>query len=168
MLQLLSTLPGLPVIVEGTGQVAGTLQGWVLDPDTGKVGAYRLKDGRYLSPNDIRSYHPEGLLVGDENTPQPLEELVRIKELVGSAPNIMKLPVVTEPGERLGKVHDVAVETTGHFLAKLYVRPSLLGRLFTEERIFSREHIIRITSQQIVVRYDKDVPAPGVEPEVAP
>lgn len=167
MLTLLSTIIGHPVISHRDGQRLTTVTGVVGDSATAKVVAYTVaSEPGLLSTTDVLAYLDEGLVVQDAETLQPEDELVRVKRLGDTRTKFLGLKVFTEQGKRLGTVDDVLIETDGHFLTRLHVRPAFPARLFAGERIIPRERVIKMSSREVVVRYDEKAPV-GAEPEIA-
>ena len=172
MLRLLSKIHKLPVIPQTVGSPAGTVADYVLDPSTGKIVAYELSgrgEARFFSCVDVLKYYDDGILISDPDVLQPVSELLRVQSLLKPRVRLHKLKVVTEEGEKLGKAADCLVDTTGHFVAKLYVTPSMPKRIFTENMIIPRQHILEITPKQILVRHHHTPAASKVkiEPKVA-
>lgn len=167
MLKLLSTVIGRPVISHRDGRRVTNVAGVVGDSTTAKVVAYRVSNGPGLvSTTDILAYLDEGLVVADGDAIQPEDELIRVKRLADKRTGFLGLKVFTEQGKRLGVVDDVLIETDGHFLVRLHVRPSFPARLFARERIIPRERVIRMNHREVVVRYDEKAPV-SAEPEIA-
>ena len=170
MLKLLSTLKGQPVIAQQLGQPIGTIGDWVFNPEKGKVEAYELaggKDKRFISPVDILSYLDDGLVVSGSDVLQGSDDLIRAKKLIDEPCRLIGLRVVSERKKRLGTVSDALIETAGLFIAKVYVKPPLLTRLFEEALIIPREQVVSITNREVTVRQDMSSKATGIEPEVA-
>lgn len=168
MLQLLSSLKGIVVVVENSGTVVSKIADWVIDPDHGKVVAYKLGNGLYVAAVDVRAYLSDGIIIGDENIAQPLKELIRIQAEASKKIALLGASVMTAEGKKLGRVADALIETPTGSIAKIYVAAGPLQRLFREDRVFPREHIVSITARSVTVRYDSEVTAPGAAPEVAP
>lgn len=172
MLRLLSKIHKLPVIPQTVGSPVGTVVDYVLDSSTGKIVAYELAgrgEARFFSCLDVLKYFDDGILISDPEVLQPIGELLRVQSLLDPRIRLHKLKVITEEGEKLGKAADCLIDTTGHFVAKLYVTPGLPKRIFTENMIIPRQHILEITPQHVVVRYHQNPAASKakVEPKVA-
>lgn len=166
MLRLLSDILNQPIVAQNYGPI-GSVTEAVIDKDTGKVAAYRLKSGKkFLSTVDVMEYLDEGILVASTDAVQSLDDLVRVQKILRQGVHIIGLKVATEQRRRLGTVADCAVDTIGHYLAKLHVRPVWWERLLASERIIAREDIVRITSKQVVVRYDVKAKPAGAEAEI--
>ncbi len=165
MLKLLSTVVGRPVLSQRDGGRLADVAAVVGDTDTAKVVAYRAGDG-LVSTADVMAYLDEGLVVADGDAIQPEDELVRVARLGDRRTGFVGLKAVTEQGRRLGTVDDVLIETEGHFVARLHIRPPFPFRLFAGERIVPRERIVRMDARRVVVRYDDKAPV-SAEPEIA-
>ena len=164
---MLSTLQGQPVVAQHTGETVGAVADWVIDPGKGKVEAFELSGGRFVSPVDVLNYLDAGLVVASRDAAQSPDELVRVKKLLSERCRLIGCKTVTERGKRLGKVKDGLVDTTSLFIAKIYVQPQLWNRIFQEERIIPREQVVTMTPKQVVVRYDVKPQASEVEAEPA-
>lgn len=170
MLKLLSNLRGQPVVAQQLGKPIGAIDDWVIDPERGQVVAFELtgrQERRFLSGVDIINHLDAGLVVAGEDALQSVDELVRVKKLIDDRCTLIGSKVVTEKGKRLGKVRDCLIDSAGLFIAKLYVQPNLLDRVFSEEMILPREHIVKMTPREVIVRYDMKASSPGIEPEIA-
>lgn len=169
-LRLLSEILRLPVVSSQTGKPLGMVNDFVLDAAKGVIEAYEVRSGRhkrYLSTVDISKYYDNAVLVPSPDVLQRTDELIRLKELLNSPIRIIGSKVVTEEGKKLGTVRDCMIHSTGHFIAKINVKPNLLARVVSEERIISRENILKVMPRKVVVRYDMKAQAANVEPEIA-
>lgn len=165
----MTSLIGSPVIAQHVPKPIGYVRDAVIDPEHGKVVCWELRSrraNRFLATIDVLGYTDNGLLIGDADVPQSLNDLARVKILLEHPVHLLKLPVVTEQQKRLGRVKDCLIETTGHFIAKLFVAPSLLTRVFEDEIVIGRERVIKITAAKVIVRYDVKSPARAGEPEI--
>lgn len=167
MLTLLTTVIGSPILGQQEGTVLGKIREAIIEPDKGKIAAYRLANGKFIVTVDVLSYLKDGVVVQSADAMQPDQDLARVKTLLKKNVPLLKLPVITDRGRKLGRISDCLFETDGHFIAKLHIRPPLWQRLFEAELIIPREQIVRITPREVVVRYDVKAKAPGVEPEIA-
>lgn len=169
-MRLLSEILKLPVVSSQDGKSLGHVDDFVLDPAKGVIVAYQVRIGRnrtYLSTVDITKYYDNAILVPSPDVLQRSNELIRLKSLLKSPLKLIGSKVVTEEGKRLGNVRDCQIHSTGHFIAKIHVKPSLLASMMSEERIISRENIVKVMPGTVVVRYDMKAQAANVEPEIA-
>lgn len=168
MLRLLTTIIGLPVVSQRQGAPVAAIRATVCDPAAGKVIAYRVDTAPgFLATADILTYLDEGLVVTDREVIQSEDDLVRVKRLGADRTALIGLKAVDEHGRRVGTVSDVLLETEGHFVTKLHIRPGLFKRLFVSERIIPRERVIKMTAREVTVRYDNEARPVGAEPEIA-
>jgi sporulation protein YlmC with PRC-barrel domain len=169
MLRLLSEILTLPLVSSQSGEPVGKIDDYVLDAAKGLVVAYRVKSGRetlYLSTIDITRYYDNAILLRGPDVLRPIGELVRIEPLTREHVDIFGLRVVDQEGKRIGKVRDCLIHTIGNHIARIYVKPGLLGGLMAEERIFPRDQIVSIDAHKVVVRYDMKAQAGLAEPEI--
>lgn len=166
MLRLVSDLVGVPIVAEADGQALGRCTGIVFDSEKGKVLAFGLAGGRYVSTVDIRAYLSEGLIVGEINAAQPLDDLPTVQEAEKKGIRPVGVKAITAKGNRLGKVSDAELETDGHFIVKLHVKPPW-WRPAGRDLIIPRERVVRYEPGRVVVRYDDGERPAAVEPEVA-
>jgi len=70
-----------------------------------------------------------------------------------SLEKLLKLPVVTEDGRKLGNIFDIIIDTDGQSVVQYAVRPStLVGRIFNEDALLvSRDQVIAINENEVVV-----------------
>lgn len=165
MLKFVSQIVGLPVVPQDLPEPAGTIARPVVDPATGKVGAYELRSRqsrRFVSVIDIISYFEDGVVIRDNDAIQQPDDLVRLKPLLSEPFTPSGVRVVTESGRRLGKVADYSIDTGSHLIAKLHIRPPFW--IWREELIIPREHVTKMSRREIVVRYDGTVPTNGTVP----
>lgn len=168
MLRLLSTIISRPVIAQREGAAVAAVTEAVCDPAKAKVIAYRVDTAPgFVATSDILTYLDDGLTVSDRDAIQAEDDLIRVKRLGEQRTAVLGLKVVTEQRKRLGTVSDALIETDGHFLSRLHVRPRFPSSLFGSERIIPRERVVRMDSREVVVRYDGEARPVGAEPEIA-
>ncbi|HEY8108610.1 MAG TPA: PRC-barrel domain-containing protein [Patescibacteria group bacterium] len=168
MLKLLSDLAGQPVVSERDGAPVGRVREVVFDAAKGKVLAYRLAGPRdaYLSTVDIRAYLDHGLVIAGAEVAAPLEDLPAVKRATEAGIRPIGLRAVTGKGKRIGTVDDATVETEGHFLTKLHIKPRW-WQLSAKDLIIPRARVDRFERDRVVLRYDNDGSPAGLEPEIA-
>ncbi|MEK7164472.1 MAG: hypothetical protein AAB779_00850 [Patescibacteria group bacterium] len=70
--------------------------------------------------------------------------LLQHKQLVG-------LLVETQSGEKLGRVDGFNLETDAHFIHQYLVKPAGLSKIFSHELIISRNQVISLSAEKMVV-----------------
>ena len=123
-----STCRGTPVIAQALGDMVGSLDGILLNPDTGKAegffvavpGFFQSKEV-FLAAADIRRWG-RAVEVLDADILGPLDEHVRFERLLREKRPILGMPVRTESGLRLGRCADVQFDTETFQLQWLFPR----------------------------------------------
>lgn len=145
------------------GQVATTTSA-IINPDNLKIEGFycQTPDKRQLVLvyQDIRDVIPQGVVVNDADVLSEPGELVRLKKVMDIGFELMGKKVVTEEGEKLGKVSDFAAETSTMFVQKIYVSQSVLKSFAGGNLGIDRSQITETTDKTIVIReLTKKVPA---------
>jgi len=145
-----------PVLSLRTGGEVGTALTPLINPNTLKIEGWyatsrREKEDFILPMSEVRDVINKGLVVDDQSALTPVEDMVRLKDIVDLRFDIVDKSVVTENGKKLGKVADYAVDNQSHYIKKLYVNPSLLRGLASGQLLIDRSSIVEITSRKIVV-----------------
>lgn len=169
MLKLLSDLADQPVVSEREGAPVGRVRRTVFDATKGKVLAYRIgggSTGTYVSTVDVRAYLDHGLVIVGPEIAQPLDDLPTVRKAVEADVDPIGLRAETTKGKRLGKVDDATIETEGHFLTKLHIKPPW-WQLTGKELIVPRSRVDRFEPKRVVLRYDNDGNTAELEPEAA-
>jgi sporulation protein YlmC with PRC-barrel domain len=78
--------------------------------------------------------------------------LIRLKEIIDIDFRLIGKSVVTDSGQRLGKVSSFAVDTLTWLIMKIYAQPPLLRNVGAAELIFARTQIIKVSDTQVVVK----------------
>lgn len=146
-----------------TGGNLATITGEIIDPRKLHVVAYYCEgplleySPAVLHTADIRELSSIGIIVNEADDILPLDDLVRLKEIIDFDFELKGIKVIDNHKSKLGKVYNYAVNTENYLIQKLYVQRPLLKSLNDSELIIDRSQIIEVTNQQIVVR------APTVE-----
>lgn len=113
-----------------------------------------------LHSADIREVSHLGLIVDDGDAIMPLDDLVRIQEIIGFNFKLLGLPVVDENGKKYGRVNDYSVDPKSFYIQQLYTHQSLLQSFSSMSNVINRSQVISVTNKQIVIA------APTVKDEV--
>jgi len=180
MLKLASTIIGLPIKNIRDGLNLGEVRDFVVDPVDGEILAISLKPHLFsslkiISLIDIREINPEMVIVDSSDVLSEPEEVIRVKEVLGSGIKILKNKVVTESGQKLGEVYDFTFDLIEKELSRIYVKGNFIKELLSlSELIIPKEKIIKITPKAIYVEdgvigvKEKEVKAPLTVPETNP
>jgi uncharacterized protein YrrD len=166
---LASHLQHLKVMSLQTGEPVATTTQPIINPDTLTVVAFGCDlRGRAKSPEpmvlltpDIRQVGRHYLIIDSDDEISEARDLVRLKDVIQSPCRPIGLIVVTESGQKLGKVEEFTVELNDFTVKKLYVRPGLLKSMLVSSLVIDRGQVVDVTPKQIVVR---DATAGTTEP----
>jgi len=131
--------------IEEKSKVGEILQ-LVIDPKNGSLLGFLVRSGgifsqsKALSVVDIREWDPNGLVIGSVNHIVPVDEIVRLKEIVDQKLVILGLKAQTESGKNLGVIENLLIDTDTLTVAKYYIKNILLG----DERVFPSNRVIKI------------------------
>lgn len=147
---------GTPIISLYNSVRIGEILDFIVDPDIGKVvgvigettGIFK-KRNKIISVIDIRELSKQALIVDSEDVLVWQDEVVKIDNILKSKVKLFGNKVFTESGKYLGKVSDFLIDQL-FYLAKLYVDPPL-SNIFSTQLIISRDLILKITKNEIIV-----------------
>jgi sporulation protein YlmC with PRC-barrel domain len=112
----LRALLGQPVIARDTADRVGTLDGIVLDPETGKVTALQLgvnKSSRFIRWDDISAIGSDAIMVSNADSARGAQGSLEERAAAGIA-SLLDKRVLDDRGDQLGTVDDLELdETTG-------------------------------------------------------
>jgi sporulation protein YlmC with PRC-barrel domain len=112
----LRALLGQPVIARDTADRVGTLDGIVLDPETGKVVAVQLgvnKSSRFIRWDDISAFGSDAIMVLYADSARGADDSLEERAAAGIA-SLLDKRVLNDHGDELGTVDDLEFdETTG-------------------------------------------------------
>lgn len=102
-----------------------------------------------ISPSDVRDISPKAVVIDDHDRLMDPEDAVRLKPIMELGFSLEKLKAYVG-SRRVGTVEDFAVDQQSLFIQKIYVQPTLLGRLSTDRLVFSRSQVHEVTKSKIV------------------
>lgn len=164
MLLPINRLVGIRIMSLQTGMPLATTSHAIIDPRKLKIIAFRLQGARLshqesvLHPEDIREISDIGLIVDGDESLMPIDDLVRLKEVIDFQFELDNLRVENEKGKLLGKVTGYAVDQDSFIVQQIYTKPSLLRSVVTVGLTIHRNQIVSINNQRIVVK-DPTIPA---------
>ena len=156
MLQLSSMLINRPVLSLRTGTEVATALEPIINPNNLKVEGFYCQDSRsreelVLVSQDVREMMPRGLVINDHDALVLPQDLVRLKDVLGTNFVLMGKQVVTVGGRKVGKVSDYSIDTDSMYIQKIYVTQSILKSFTGSSLGIDRSQIIEITDRRIVV-----------------
>lgn len=142
-------LIGIPIAAEDALRRIGTIKQLVIDPENGQILGFLVSTGLFNQPKtislmDIKYWDMNGLVTEYEENLLPIEEIVRIKEIIDKGIDFLDMSAATEDGKNLGKVEDLLVDTETGLVVKYYLR-DLLGK----SRILTHDKVIKVDKKII-------------------
>lgn len=172
MLLPIKRLLDTPIMSLQTGMPLAKTLSVIIDPRKLQIVALRVQGNRLshtesvLHTEDVREISDIGLIVDGDDSLMPLDDLVRLKEIIGFNFELLGIRVEDEKGRMLGKVSDFAIDPESFFVQQLYTKPSILKSIVSTGLTINRTQIASINNQRIVVK-DPTVPAKEERIELA-
>lgn len=151
MHKLYSELIGMSVFDEYTNSALALINDIVIDPDTGKVLAFIVKNNHIIVPLDVLRI-ARGLFIADKSHILPLDEVQRVANVLQKYIKIIGARVITERDKLyIGKTVDYEIDTTHMVLNAIYAAKTFFFFRF-HERIISYRSIVEIKKETIIVK----------------
>jgi uncharacterized protein YrrD len=157
MLVLNSLLQNESIISLRNGGLLGETSGFIINPSNLKIEALKCninspKKQLFLLNQDIRDISDNKILVNDYDALSEASDLIRLKDLIDLNFMIVGKPVVTKSKQKLGKVREFAVESSGFFIQKLYITQPLYKNVYGSQLVIDRNQILEVTDTKIVIK----------------
>ncbi|OIP25010.1 hypothetical protein AUK11_01535 [bacterium CG2_30_37_16] len=152
-----STVYNMPVNSLSEGTTVGVIENIIIDPDTGQVLGFKLsktpvRERCVLVASDIREINDLMLIIDDSQNLSTLDEVIKIAEVTDKKIKWMGLKVETDLGRKLGKIEDLAFDTTNFYLTRIYTSGGLIKEaLSLEKTIIPASKIIKVTKKVVIV-----------------
>jgi hypothetical protein len=155
MLLLGSSFAKIPLLSLRIGRPVGSIVGHLINPHTLKIDAlwcklHTSKKPMLLTALDIREMGPKGIIVNDVDVAIDPDEAVRLKPIIDLNYDLIDKKVISGHLS-IGRVADYAVDQTSMYIQKIYVEPSLLGRLKSSRLTIDRTQIIEVSPTYVKV-----------------
>lgn len=157
MLILASQIQDSPILSIRHGHPVAMAGAMLVNADKLEIAALFCKSpgwrgsSHVLLLRDIREYSRSGIIIDSLEDIEDIGEIVRLGDIVERNYQILNKPVVTESGQKLGKIEDFSVDTVSNKIQKLYIKPSLLKNLMVNNLIIDRAHIVKAEDDRVVV-----------------
>lgn len=157
MLRLSNNYTDRSILSLRTGGVIGVALYPIINPNNLKIEGWyaqnHFEKGEHILPTrEIRDFIAKGLVVDDHDALTHPDDMVRLKETIGIRFDLIGKSVISESKKRLGKVADYAVDESSYYIQKLYVNPTLLKGLTSDQLLIDRNQIVEITDKNIIVQ----------------
>jgi uncharacterized protein YrrD len=104
-------------------------------------------DKKYLAFDDMCSLDHEKILIKSFEDLSTKSDLVRFAEIIDQNIKLIKIPVETLSGKRLGRVNDFCFESLNPIISKIYVKNFMSPPL-----IISRNSIVEVSNKKIIIK----------------
>lgn len=156
MLTLGQSLLNKSVLSLRTSTPIGHVTGVLIDPNNLKIEGWyafdRFKKQKVIVlAQEVRDIIGQGFVVDDEDSMSGQEDLIRLKPIMELNFELIDKPVLSQGGQKLGKVNDYAFDKDALFIQKLYVGQPVLKSLGGGTLVIDRNQIIEVTNKKIVV-----------------
>lgn len=158
MLITIENLIGAPLMSLQTGQPLAQIDSAIIDPRNLKVLAFFCSgpmvdfQPAVIYASDIREFGQMGAIIDSSDKILPLEDLVRLQEILDFGFVLDGIRVVDDHKNKLGKVSDYTIDPESFFIQQLIVAPTLLRSFRIATLTISRHQIKEINNSRIVVK----------------
>lgn len=157
MYVLASQLKNLPVMSIQTGQPVAHIKQPLINMANLETMAINCDLGRgkkegVILLRDVRQFSVDCIIVDSFDDIEDPAEIVRLTEIVKADFNPIGKYVISESGDKLGKVEDYTINLKTFMLQKLYVHQSLARSLLYNSLVIDRTQIIDITPKAFTVK----------------
>jgi uncharacterized protein YrrD len=156
MLRLSSYYYDRKILSLRTGGPVGHALSPVINPNNLKIeGWYATaihEREQYIVPtSEVRDIIDKGIVVDDHSALTPVDDMVRMKDIIQLGFEIIGKTVKSERKRTLGKVESYAVDETSYGIQKLYVNQSFFRNFSTQQLVIDRSQIIEINDRFVIV-----------------
>jgi uncharacterized protein YrrD len=158
MLIIGTRLLNTPVMSLQTGGRLAVTQKPVIDPSNLKIVAFEV-EGQLLSERpallrvaDIREMGKVGMIVNSNDEFIGVHDVIKIEHLYELGFPLVGMNVIDDRKQRLGKVEDYTVDTDSFVIQQLTIKRGFFKGLNDTGLLISRNQIIEINDDEIVVR----------------
>lgn len=169
MLIPISRFIGTPVLSLQTGMPLARISEPIVDPRSLRVVAFRVIGSRLshaesvLHSEDIRDFTELGAIVDGDDSLMPLDDLVRLQEILSFDFSLIGLAVETKSRHKLGTVASFGINLDIYDIMQIYVQPPLLKSLATSGVTINRSQIVSVNSKKLTVK-DATIKQPKTTP----
>jgi len=147
-----------PVMSLQTGSELARTRNVLIDPRDLTITAYELEgnalrdDPSFLLPVDVRELSNLGLIVDSSDEFVGLDDVIKIKQVHDFNFDLLGLEVIDDKKRKLGKVQAYNLDSGSFSVEQLVVKRPLLRSLNETELLISRNQILEVTDDHILVK----------------
>lgn len=151
-----------PIMSMQTGAPVGFISAPIIDPDSLKIIAFRLTgptltNANIVPVNSIREYSSLGMIIdGAEELVAP-GDVVKIDEVIALNFLLTGLKVETKKGSKLGRIEDYTLTIEDYVIQQLIVKRPALKAFIDPELVISRQEVVEVTDDKVVVKDEEKV-----------
>ncbi|HET8690193.1 MAG TPA: hypothetical protein VFL81_02050 [Candidatus Saccharimonadales bacterium] len=131
----------------------------IVDPRQLKLVAFyvnspkAVEDDLVIFTTDIREVNPRlGMIIDNDDVITPLDDLVRLQEIIEFNFHLIGVKVVDERGHKYGKVSSYSLDPESFFIEQLTVEPNIFRSLNGASRLIHRQQVVSVTNKLIVIK----------------
>ncbi|HET6622331.1 MAG TPA: hypothetical protein VFG56_00150 [Candidatus Saccharimonadales bacterium] len=131
----------------------------IIDPRQLKLVAFYVDSPKSVDEDlvifssDIREVNQQlGMLIDNDDVITPLDDLVRLNEIIEFNFSLPGVKVVDERGRKYGKVTSYNLDPNSFFVEQLVVEPSIWNNLNNANNLVHRNQIVSVTNKRIVIK----------------
>jgi hypothetical protein len=156
MLILGNSFTKMPVLSLRNGGRIARVVGHLINPHTLKIDGIWCttavsKKYFLLLPTEIREVTLKGVIVNDLSSLSDPDEVVRLKKIIDLHFDLLGKRVISGRMPA-GKVIDYAVDRDTFMVQKLYITPSIWGKLQAERLTVDRSQIIEVSHRYVKIQ----------------
>lgn len=158
MLITIERMLNQPVMSLQTGQPLAKIDTPIINPNNLKIVAFYVSgpmvdfSPAVLFAEDIREFGDMGAIVDSSDNIMSPEGMVRLNEVIDYQFQLPGIPVFDENRRKLGKVESYVINPEDLRIQQLYLKPSLAKSLSIAHLTISRDQIIEVDNDKIVVK----------------
>lgn len=158
MLVPINRVQHLPILSLQTGVALAEVAEPIIDPRRLEIVAFRVagknigKDPHVLFPEDIREVSDIGMIIDSSDQLMPLDDLVRLQEVIDFRFHLLGVGVEDDKGQKLGNVKEYAIDPEDYRIYQLYLKPTLAKSFTVTSLTIHRRQVLSVTNKVIVVK----------------
>ncbi len=148
-----------------TGQPIAVVKRPIINEHNLEVVALQCDVGRrrkasVILMRDVRQFAADCVIIDSFDDIEDAGEIVRLGEVMKRRFDPIGKQVVSEGGQKLGKVEDYTINLKTYMLQKLYVHQSLMKSILFNSLVIDRTQIIDVSQKQFTVKDAVETEAP--------
>jgi len=158
MLITIKNLINAPVMSLQTGQPLAHIDSAIVDPRNLKIVAFYVSgplvdfSPAVLFATDIREFGYLGAIIDSTDKILPIDDLVRLQEVIDFGFSMDGLRVIDEHKTKLGRVENYTLDPESFFIQQIYAAPTFLKSFGITNLTISRNQIISVDNSSIIVK----------------